>query len=68
MDVFCKFLATNFLSKGANMFGDFWGNLENHHFSSQTRVANFWATFEENLDNFLYHHLVTLHEINIFKL
>ena len=29
------------------MFGDFWSNLENHHFLSQTTETSVWATFEE---------------------
>ena len=33
---FCNFLATNFVTKVAQMFGDFSGSCENHCFLSQT--------------------------------
>ena len=29
------------------MFGNFFGNLENHHVLIQTAVVNFWATSEK---------------------
>ena len=38
---FWKVSVTNFLSKVAQIFGDFLCNLENRHFLSQTAVAIF---------------------------
>ena len=49
---FLKFLPTNLLSKVAQMFGDFWSNLEHHQFLSQTTVTNFWAIFNKNWATF----------------
>ena len=45
---FCKFLATNFITKVGKMFGDFFGYIEKHHFLSETSCGYFWkdwATF-----------------------
>ena len=44
---FWNFLAINFVTKVAQMFGDFLGNCENHHILSQTGEVTFWATFRK---------------------
>ena len=50
---FWKFLDKKFLSKVAQIFVYFLGNLENHHVLIQTAVANFWPTFESILAAFI---------------
>ena len=45
---FLKFLAANFHSNVAKMYGDFLGNLENHHFLSQTALTYFLGNFWKN--------------------
>ena len=42
---FRKFLVTNFLTKVAQIFGDFLGFVERHHFKVNTAVALFWVNF-----------------------
>ena len=51
---FFIFLAINFITKVAQMFGDFLGGCENRCFLSQTGEANFWATFGKTWATFLY--------------
>ena len=53
---FCNFLATNFITKVAQMIGNFWGNFENHCILRQIVVVTFraifgqtWATFYPNI-------------------
>ena len=53
---FCNFLATNFITKVAQMIGNFLGNFENHCILRQIVVATFraifgqtWATFYPNI-------------------
>ena len=43
---FWYFLATNFITKVAQMFGNILGRCENHRFLSQTGEVTFWATFK----------------------
>ena len=42
---FWKVLVTIFLTKVAQIFGDFWAILKNITFKVKTNVATFWATF-----------------------
>ena len=49
---FWNFLAINFVTKVAQMFGDFLGNCENHHILSQTGEVTFWATFRKTWATF----------------
>ena len=45
MDNFWNFLEANFITKVAQMVGDFLGSCENHRFLNQTGEATFWETF-----------------------
>ena len=56
---FWKFLAINFITKVAQMIGDFLGSCENHCFLSQTGEATFWQLLEK-LGLLFIQHLVTL--------
>ena len=42
---FWKFVAIKFLTKVAQIIGNFLGYFENHHSYLKTADANFWATF-----------------------
>ena len=42
---FWNFFVTNFITKAAQMFGDFLVSCENHHLLSKIGKATFWATF-----------------------
>ena len=42
---FWNFLATKFITKVAQMFGDFLGGCENHHFLNQVGEATFGLLF-----------------------
>ena len=55
---FFKFLATNLISKVAQM-----SNLEHRHFLSQTPVTNFWAIFEKNWA--IFHSVIWSHWIEL---
>ena len=50
---FRKILATNFLAKVSQIFGDFLGYLENTAFEEITVMATFWATLQKNLALFI---------------
>ena len=50
---FWKILATNFLAKVSQIFGDFLGYLENTAFEEITVMATFWATLQKNLALFI---------------
>ena len=45
---FLNFLATNLITKVAQIVGDFLGSFEKHCFLSQTGLATFWATIGKN--------------------
>ena len=51
---FLEFLGNTFITKLAQMFGDFWGTCENHCIISQTGDATFWATFGKTWATFYY--------------
>ena len=51
---FWNFLATNFITKVAQMFGDFLGSCEIHCFLRQTGDATFWATFGKSWATFYF--------------
>ena len=51
---FCNFLVTIFITKVAQMFGDFMGSCENHRFLSQTGEATFWVTFAKTWATFYF--------------
>ena len=55
---FWKFLVTNYLSKVAQMFGDFWGILKTLLFNHCSGF--FLGNFRKNWATFLIHYLVTL--------
>ena len=63
---FLNFLATDFITKVAQMFGGFLGSCEKHCFSIQTGYTTFWVTFGKKLGYFLFQHLVTLDVMNKF--
>ena len=42
---FCKFLATKFIVKEAQLIDNFLGYFEKPHSYVKTQSANFWATF-----------------------
>ena len=44
---FWNFLVTNFITKVAQMFGDFLGSCENYHFLSQIFEATFGQLLEK---------------------
>ena len=56
---FWKFLVSNYLSKVAQMFSDFWG-IWKHHFYVKTALVTFLGNFRKNWATFLIHYLVTL--------
>ena len=56
---FWKFLVSNYLSKVAQMFSDFWG-IWKHHFYVKTAIVTFLDNFRKNWATFLIHYLVTL--------
>ena len=58
---FYKFLATNCLTKVAQMCWWLFGLFLIMSLFSKKCVATFWAIFGGKLDNFLFFHLVTLH-------
>ena len=51
-----KLMSTYFLTKVAQIFGDFWGYFGKHFLYVKTDVANFWSS----LGYILFQHLVTL--------
>ena len=57
---FWKILATNFLAKVSQIFGDFLGYLENTAFEEITVMATFWATLQKKTWLFLFQLLVAL--------
>ena len=60
---FSKFLATNFLTKVAQIFGIFWAILKSINFAFITAVATFWPTIWGYRATFL-HHMVTLFTVD----
>ena len=59
---FWNVLATNFLTKAAQIFGNSLGYFEKHYFLSKNCRGYFLATFGIKLDCFLFQHLATLVE------
>ena len=57
---FWKFLATNLLSIVFQIFRDFLGCIEKHHFSVKLAVATFRGNFWKHSVYFLFQHLVSL--------
>ena len=51
---FWNFLATNFITKVAQMFGDFEGNCEKHFFFKSNWLGYFWATFGKTWATFYF--------------
>ena len=47
---FRKFLATNFISKVAQILGHFLGYSENHHFERKNVCGYFWENFKGSLN------------------
>ena len=50
---FWNFLATNFITKVAQMFGDFLGSCEKHCFLKSNLIGYFWGNFWKNLGFFI---------------
>ena len=46
---FCKFLATKFIVKEAQLIDNFLGYFEKPHSYAKTALATFWATFGEKI-------------------
>ena len=53
-------MVTHFITKVAQIVGEFWGSYENHDFLNKTGEATFLGNFWKNLGYFLFQHLVTL--------
>ena len=51
---FWNFFVTNFITKAAQMFGDFLVSCENHHLLSKIGKATFWATFGKTWATFYF--------------
>ena len=63
---FLKFCVTNCFTKVAKTFGEFFGAiLKNAIFKKN--CCGFWGIFLKKLGNFLFQHLVTLHDIGWFS-
>ena len=60
LDDFLNFVAANFITKVAQMFGDFWAVVKTITFKS-TWLGYFLGNFWKNLGYFLFQHLVTVH-------